>query len=70
MKKLKQFKKQAQYSKHLQEDGGVAPTNSAGGGNVAGIGVGPQGEPGVDKKKKNNPIIDKMLRRLLPKNVK
>ena len=26
--------------------------NSAGAGNVAGIGVGPQGEPGVKKKKK------------------
>lgn len=28
----------------------VAPTNSAGGGNIAGIGVGPKGEPGVSPK--------------------
>ena len=32
-----------------QED---APANSAGGGGVAGIGVGPDGEPGVHVKKK------------------
>ena len=32
-----------------------APTNSAGAGNVAGIGVGPDGEPGIKKKKKKNP---------------
>ena len=32
----------------IKEDG--APTNSAGGGGVAGIGVGPQGEPGVSPK--------------------
>lgn len=29
-----------------------APVNAAGAGNVAGLGVGPQGEPGVKKKKK------------------
>ena len=34
--------------KPIQED---APVNSAGAGAVAGIGVGPQGEPGVKKKK-------------------
>lgn len=33
----------------IKED---APTNAVGGGNVAGLGVGPQGEPGVPKKKK------------------
>jgi hypothetical protein len=32
--------------------GGAGPTNTAGGGAVAGIGVGPQGEPGVDLRKK------------------
>ena len=32
----------------LLEDG--APTNSAGGGAVAGIGVGPQGEPPVTRR--------------------
>lgn len=40
-------------TKQLKEDGVVVvPTNSVGTGAVAGIGVGPQGEPGVKKKKK------------------
>jgi len=34
-----------------------APTNSAGSGSVAGLGVGPMGEPGV-KKRKKQPLID------------
>jgi len=42
--------------KKLKEDGvsmiGGSPTNVAGGGQIAGIGVGPQGEPGVDLKKR------------------
>tara|TARA_Y100000296_G_scaffold35790_1_gene41491 strand:+ start:697 stop:996 length:300 start_codon:yes stop_codon:yes gene_type:complete len=38
----------------LEED---APTNSAGSGNVHGIGVGPHGEPGVDPKKKKKPTL-------------
>ena len=37
--------------KPIQED---APVNSAGSGAIAGIGVGPQGEPGVNLKKKKN----------------
>ncbi len=38
---------------NIKEDGAVVvPTNSAGSGAVAGLGVGPQGEPGVNKKKK------------------
>lgn len=40
--------------KNIKED---APTNSAGSGGVAGIGVGPQGEPGVPKKKKLRSIV-------------
>ena len=36
--------------KPIQED---IPTNNASGGVIAGIGVGPQGEPGVNKKKRN-----------------
>lgn len=48
--------RQVQYFKHVNEDG-VAPAMSAGAGNVAGIGVGPQGEPGVNKKKKINSLI-------------
>ena len=33
---------------NLNEDGEGGPVNSAGSGNVAGIGVGPQGEPGIN----------------------
>ena len=41
----------------MEED---APTNSAGSGNVHGIGVGPHGEPGLDKKKKKKvTLIDR-----------
>jgi hypothetical protein len=47
------------YAQELLED---APTNSAGSGAIAGIGVGPDGEPGLDKKaiarhKKRNKMI-------------
>lgn len=35
--------------KKMSED---APVNAVSGGQVAGLGVGPQGEPGVPKKKK------------------
>jgi hypothetical protein len=34
-----------------------APVNAVGGGNIAGLGVGPQGEPGVYKKKKKDLVI-------------
>lgn len=56
----------------IKED---APTVNAGGGNIAGIGVGPQGEPGVSakaqrKQSKNKstptPVILSMLRRKAP----
>mgnify|MGYP003334480420 FL=1 len=47
-------------NKQLKEDGvgmvGGTPTNNAGGGEVAGIGVGPKGEPGVGKRKKPMPF--------------
>ena len=33
------------------EDGEGAPANNAGGGQIAGMGVGPQGEPGKKKNK-------------------
>jgi hypothetical protein len=39
--------------KPIQED---MPTNNASGGVIAGLGVGPQGEPGINKKKKRNLI--------------
>ena len=48
--------------KQMQED---APVNAVGGGQIAGVGVGPQGEPGVTKKKK--PLLfSSFLRRKLP----
>jgi len=34
--------------KPIQED---APVNAVGGGQIAGVGVGPKGEPGINKKK-------------------
>ena len=37
-------------AKSIEEDMG-APANAVGGGAVAGLGVGPQGEPGVKKRK-------------------
>ena len=42
----------------IKEDGvmGGAPVNNVGGGSIAGAGVGPQGEPGVGKKKKPMPF--------------
>lgn len=44
MDKLKEHK-----FKHIKED---VPANNVGGGAIAGLGVGPDGEPGVKKKKK------------------
>lgn len=41
--------------------GGVV--NSAGSGAIAGLGVGPQGEPGIHPKKKKTPILQPMARR-------
>ena len=48
--------------KPMQED---APVNAVGGGQIAGVGVGPQGEPGVTKKKKPM-LFSSFLRRKLP----
>lgn len=56
MKKLKNFKESL-----LNED---VPTNNVGGGAIAGIGVGEDGEPGVKKKKTFN-VLKKMLQRKL-----
>lgn len=58
---------------------GSAPTNNVGSGNIAGVGVGPAGEPGVKKddivgqgfglrkRKKKNPIMG-MLKRKIHEN--
>jgi hypothetical protein len=43
------------FSQHIDED---APANAAGNGGVAGIGIGPKGEPGVDLKKRKKEIED------------
>lgn len=48
--------------KKMTED---APANSAGTGAVAGIGIGPQGEPGVNKKKHLTPFLS-FIRRKKP----
>ena len=48
--------------KPMQED---APVNAVGDGQIAGLGVGPQGEPGVTKKKKPM-LFSSFLRRKLP----
>ena len=40
--------RQVQYFKNMSEE---VPTNNVGGGAIAGMGVGPQGEPGIKKKK-------------------
>jgi hypothetical protein len=44
----------------VKEDGAVAagPTNTAGGGQIAGIGIGPKGEPGVDLRKHKKKLAD------------
>jgi hypothetical protein len=46
--------------KPIQED---APVNAVGGGQIAGIGVGPKGEPGVPKKKKTASFISFIKRK-------
>ena len=59
------------HARTLNEE---APTNSVGGGAIAGVGVGPQGEPGVDMRRKNqrnwNPFFKDMARVLRRKDRK
>ena len=50
---MKNWKEVSPFS-GLEED---APANSAGSGNVHGIGVGPHGEPGIDPKKKKKKLV-------------
>ena len=50
--------------KHLKKED--APTNAAGTGAIAGLGVGPQGEPGVNMKKKKKVIPFAMFTRKMP----
>lgn len=42
---------------------GGSPVNNVGDGNIAGLGVGPQGEPGVNKKKKKSVVPFKTFTR-------
>ena len=46
--------------KPIRED---APVNAVGGGQIAGVGVGPNGEPGVNKKKKTVSFISFIKRK-------
>ena len=60
-------------NKQLKEDGvgmvGGTPVNNAGGGEIAGIGVGPKGEPGVGKRKKPMPFKSFFKRKYLVQHV-
>jgi hypothetical protein len=57
--------------KNIKEDHvglvGGSPTNNVGDGNIDGLGVGPQGEPGVNKKKKRSVVPFKTFTRNPPK---
>jgi hypothetical protein len=56
--------------KQICEEGGMvggSPTNNVGSGEIAGLGVGPQGEPGVNKKRKRKVMPFKMFTRNPPK---
>lgn len=74
MKKFKEFRDE------ILEDGeGGAPANNVGSGNIAGVGVGPAGEPGVKpkdgivgqgfgKRRKKKTIVMGTLKRKVQKN--
>jgi hypothetical protein len=61
-RKLRQMGKKTE-SQPVKEE---APTMNVGGGQIAGIGVGPQGEPGVPKRKKRKVIPFKTFVRKPP----
>jgi hypothetical protein len=44
----------------IEKNEDAVPVNNVGGGNIAGAGVGPNGEPGVKKKKKLRSIISRI----------
>jgi hypothetical protein len=54
--------KQIQEDNHVGLVGGT-PTNNVGAGEIAGLGVGPEGEPGVKKKKKQVPSFISYIKR-------
>jgi hypothetical protein len=53
------------FKEFMDEDGAVAvAANMVGGGQIAGIGIGPNGEPGVNlKKKKKTPVLATLKRK-------
>lgn len=53
------------FREFIKEDGVAA--NCVGAGNIAGTGVGPDGEPGVKKKRKKKVVLGVVARR--PPNV-
>lgn len=48
------------FREFLDEDG--VAVNAAGTGQIAGIGIGPDGEPGVKKNKKKSPVLATLKR--------
>lgn len=55
----------------INEDGVIAIGNNVGSGDVAGVGVGPDGEPGVDKKNKKKVLpFKEFIRRKNDSNIK
>ena len=48
-----------EWKKKILED---APVNNVGGGNIAGVGIGPAGEPGIKKKKKKTIVMGNIKR--------
>jgi hypothetical protein len=55
------MEKHPRYNPKLQNE--EVAVNAAGAGNVAGLGVGPQGEPGVKKKKKNVMSFNRFMKK-------
>jgi hypothetical protein len=53
-------KKHADFEDYMNEE---APANAVGGGNVAGIGVGDQGEPGVYKRRRARTVLATLRRK-------
>jgi hypothetical protein len=49
------------FREFLDEDG--VACNAVGGGHIAGVGVGPDGEPGV-KKRKKSPVLATLKRKV------
>lgn len=67
----KEYERQGILKPSIKEDGeggmvGGSPVNNVGSGAIAGLGVGPQGEPGIKKKKKTATFIS-FIRRKAPK---